>query len=207
MRFSLILLGLSWLLQLTALRNASFRARLKQKTLIAQIKIADDSRGRIFTFTDGKIRSKAGIHPDPDICMAFKDISVAVQLLMPPVDYQQQIDAQKEFNLTMTGDDQDTYWFAQTIMQTQTINWKFGKSLLDGTKIFTSNTNGGPIQVYVKDDKIVRITPIQFEDKDPGTWTVSARGKNLRHPVRLLSHRMGRIGNLWFILRTVFFIQ
>ena len=147
MRFSLILLGLSWLLQLTALRNASFRARLKQKTLIAQIKIADDSRGRIFTFTDGKIRSKAGIHPDPDICMAFKDISVAVQLLMPPVDYQQQIDAQKEFNLTMTGDDQDTYWFAQTIMQTQTINWKFGKSLLDGTKIFTSNTNGGPIQV------------------------------------------------------------
>ena len=187
MRFSLILLGLSWLLHLTVLRNSSFRARLKQKTLTAQIKIADDSRGRIFTFTDGKIRSKAGIHPDPDICMAFKDISIAVQLLMPPVDYQQQIDAQKEFNLTMAGDDEDAYWFAQTIVQTQTIDWKFGTVLMDGTKKFTSNTNGGPIQVYVKDDKIVRITPIEFDDNDPSTWSVKARGKKFIPPSSAIS--------------------
>ena len=59
------------------------------------------------------------------------------------------------FNLTMKGNDEDTYWFAQTVMQTQTIDWKFGRSLLDGTKVFTSNTNGGPIQVYVKNDKII----------------------------------------------------
>ena len=58
---------------------------MKQKNLIAQIKIADDSHGRIFKFKDGKISSKSGIHPDPDICMAFKDINIAAELLMPPV--------------------------------------------------------------------------------------------------------------------------
>ena len=129
MKFSLILIGLSWLLKLTAIRHAAFKARLKERNLIAQIKIADDSRGRIFIFKDGKMSSKSGIHPNPDICMAFKDTSIAVQLLIPPVDYQQQIDAQKEFNLTMTGDDESAYWFAQTIMQTQTIDWKFGITL------------------------------------------------------------------------------
>ena len=57
MKFSFILMGLSWLLKLTAMRHADFRARLKEKNLIAQIKIADDSRGRIFIFKAGKINS------------------------------------------------------------------------------------------------------------------------------------------------------
>ena len=182
MKFSLILLGLSWLLKLTAWRHASFRARLKEKDLVAQIKIADDSRGRYFIFKGGKLSSMAGVHSNPDVCLAFKDVDIAVSLLIPPVDYQQQIDAQKEFNLTMTGDDADAYWFAQTIMRTQTIDWKFGITLPDGSKRLTSNTNGGPIQVYVKDDKIVRITPIEFDDSDPGTWTVKARGKSFTPP-------------------------
>ncbi len=182
MKFSFILWGLSWLLKVTAWRHVSFKARLKEKNLIAQIKIADDSRGRIFIFKDGKVTSKAGIHPEPDICLAFKSAEIAVELLIPPVDYQQQIDAQKEFNLTMTGDDADAYWFAQTIMLTQNIDWKFGTTLPDGTQRFTSNTNGGPIFVYVKDDKIIRITPIEFDDTDPGTWTIEVRGKNFTPP-------------------------
>ena len=182
MKFSFILWGLSWLLKVTAWRHVSFKARLKEKNLIAQIKIADDSRGRIFIFKDGKVTSKAGIHPEPDICLAFKSAEIAVELLIPPVDYQQQIDAQKEFNLTMTGDDADAYWFAQTIMLTQNIDWKFGTTLPDGTQRFTSNTNGGPIFVYVKDDKIIRITPIEFDDTDPGTWTIEVRGKSFTPP-------------------------
>jgi len=182
MKFYLVLLGLSVLLKVTAIRHASFRSRLKEKNLIAQIKIADDSRGRIFIFQNGKVTSRPGIHRDPDVCMAFKDENIATQLLMPPVDYQQQIDAQKEFNLTMSGSDENTYWFAQTVMKTQTIDWRFGKKLSDGTTIFTSNTNGGPIQVYVKDDKIIRITPIIFNDSDPDTWTIEAHGKKFTPP-------------------------
>ena len=53
MKFSTILLGLSWLVRFTAWRNPAFKERLKEKNFVAQIKIADNSRGRIFTFEDG----------------------------------------------------------------------------------------------------------------------------------------------------------
>ena len=181
-KFSLILIGLSWLVKYTAWRYPLFKARLKEKNFVAQIKIADDSQGRFFSFQDGNLFSKSGIHPAPEICMSFKSSEIAVQLLMPPVDYQKQIDAQKEFNLTMTGPDEFTYWFAQTIMLTQNLHWKYGVSVPDGSKRYTSMTNGGPIFVYVKDGKIVRTTTIEFDDDDPGTWTVKARGKNFTPP-------------------------
>ena len=182
MKFSLILFGLSWLLRYTAWRNPAFKARLKEKNFVAQIKIADGSFGRYFSFQDGKVSSQAFIHHSPEICMSFKSAEIAAQLLMPPVDYQNQIDAQKEFNLTMTGPDELTYWFAQTIMLTQNLHWKYGVLAPDGSKRYTNMTNGGPIFVYVKNGKIVRTTTIEFDDDDPGTWTVTARGKKFTPP-------------------------
>ena len=182
MKFSLILLGLDWLIRYTAWRHPTFKARLGEKNFTAQIKIADDTAGRFYTFKDGKFTASSGIHPDPDVCMSFKSEEIANELLMPPVDYQQQIDAQKEFNLKMTGPDELTYWFAQTVMLTQNSHWTYGIDLSDGGKRYTSMTNGGPIQVDVKDGKIVRTGIIEFDDDDPGTWTIKARGKEFTPP-------------------------
>ena len=114
MKFSIILFGLYYLLKITAFFYPSFRERCKQRNLIAQIKIADDSRGRFFIFSGGKIKSKSGIHNSPDICMAFKDETIAVNLLVPPVNYQHQIDAQKEFNLTMLNIDRVIMFLSKT---------------------------------------------------------------------------------------------
>ena len=43
-------------------------------------------------------------------------------------------------------------------------------------------TNGGPVFLYVKNDKIIRITPIEFDHNDPETWSISARGKKFTPP-------------------------
>ena len=182
MKFSAILLGLSWLVRFTAWRNPVFKERLKDKNFVAQIKIADNSQGRFFTFKDGIFSSEAGIHLQPEICMSFKSAEIGAKLLMPPVDYQQQIDAQKEFNLTMEGPDELTYWFAQTIMLTQNCHWQYGILASDGSMRYTSMTNGGPIFVYVKNSKIIRTTTIELDDKDPGTWTIKAHGKTFTPP-------------------------
>ena len=72
MKFSLILSGLNWLLRYTAWRNPVFKTRLKEKNFVAQIKIADGSSGRFFSFQDGKVSSQAVIHHSPEICMSFK---------------------------------------------------------------------------------------------------------------------------------------
>ncbi len=75
-------------------------------------------------------------------------------------------------------------WFAQTIMMTQTIGWKFGTAMPDGSMRYCNMTNGGPVFVNVKDGKIVRMTPIDFDDTDPQPWTIEARGLKLTPPRR-----------------------
>ncbi len=184
MRFAIILFGLSLLMRLTAMWYPAYRARLKERDCTCQIKTMDGSVGRWFTFTGGKITSASGIHPNPDVTLSFKTAKLATRLMMPPVNYQQQIDAQKNFELAVDGPDDLVYWFAQTIMQTQTIGWEFGTKLPDGTIRYTNATNAGPMYVYVKDDKIIRITPIVFDDSDPQPWTIEARGKTFTPPRR-----------------------
>ncbi len=60
--------------------------QLREKGCVAQIKLLDNSVGRHYTGEDGKVKSKAGIHPKPDISMIFSTADAAVELMMPPVD-------------------------------------------------------------------------------------------------------------------------
>ena len=79
-QFSTILFGLEKMLKRTAKKHPGFAERLKEKNLTAQIKLADNSQGRYFVFNNGKISSKNGIHPKPDISMIFKNVDLAVEL-------------------------------------------------------------------------------------------------------------------------------
>src|ERR1700724_2509991 len=181
-KLSLILFGLAQMLKLQAFRHAAFRARLRERNLVAQIMARDEETGRWFSFRDGRITSGAGLHPNPDIKLMFKNAASGARLLMPPVNWLNQINAQKDFILTVEGTDDLTNWFAQTLMMSQTVGWKYGTQLEDGTMRYCNMTNGGPVFVYVKDGKIVRMTPIDFDDDDPKSWTIAARGMNFTPP-------------------------
>jgi trimethylamine-N-oxide reductase (cytochrome c) len=184
LRFSLILFGLDLLFKFCAWRYPVFRERLKEKSFVAQIKTADNSVGRWFEFGGGTVRSGAGIHRSPDICLAFKNAAIAARLLTPPIRQQQQIDAIKDFKLKLDGPDELTAWFTRTVLLTQTIGWKYGIELANGETRYTSMTNGGPVFVYVKDGKVIRLTPIDFDETDAGPWTIKARGKSYTPPRR-----------------------
>ena len=71
-----------------------------------------------------------------------------------------------------------------------------------GVKRYTSNTNGGPVFVYVKDGKIIRITPIEFDDEDAQPWTIRARGRSSRRRARRRSAATRWPGSRWSIRRT-----
>jgi len=49
-------------------------------------------------------------------------------------------------------------------------------------KKLTNGTTGGPVFVYVKDGRIVRLTPIEFDSSDAGSWVIRARGKDFSPP-------------------------
>jgi molybdopterin guanine dinucleotide-containing S/N-oxide reductase-like protein len=116
--------------------------------------------------------------------MTFVDATIGASLLMPPVDWLEQIEALKTFKLKMEGPDELTYWFAQTFMKTQNSHWDFGVDMPDGTKRYVNHTNGGPLFVYVKDGKIIRLTPIDYDETDAPAWSIEANGKTYTPPHR-----------------------
>jgi trimethylamine-N-oxide reductase (cytochrome c) len=181
-RFSLILWGLKMLLRYSAWRYKAFAERLAEVNFTAQMQTADGSVGRWFRFGDGRVVSGAGVDPDAEVVLSFKDARIAAELLMPPIDQQEQIDALKDFKLKMEGPDELTSWFTRTLLLTQTIGWKYGTPQGDGGLRYTSMTNGGPVFVYVRDGKIERITPIVFDETDAEPWTIKARGREYTPP-------------------------
>ena len=182
LKFSIILFGLSVMLKFAARRYPAFAARLKERNLVAQIKARDEDVGRWIEIRDGRITSGAGPHPRPDITLAFKNAAIGSSLLMPPIKWLNQINAQKDFVLSVEGSEDLTNWFAQVLMGMQTAHWKFGTPMPDGSMRYCNMANGGPLFVYVKDGKIIRTTPIDFDDTDPHPWTIEAHGMKLTPP-------------------------
>jgi molybdopterin guanine dinucleotide-containing S/N-oxide reductase-like protein len=181
-RLSLILFGLSLLLKYKAWRHEAFWRRLKERNFVAQIMTRDEEIGRWFEFRDGVIRSGAGLHPKPDCKLMFKNAAVGASLLMPPINWLDQINAQKDFVLSVDGPEDLTNWFAQTVMMSQSVGLKYGTHMPDGSMRYCNMTNGGPVHIYVKHGKIIRMTPIDLTEEDGASWTIEARGLELTPP-------------------------
>ncbi|MGI9379504.1 MAG: molybdopterin-dependent oxidoreductase [Methyloligellaceae bacterium] len=182
LKFFFVLFGLRLLLHYCKWRYPEFRKRIAEKNLTAELRTKNFSTCGWYQFRNGKISGGFGQHGNPDVSLIFKDETIAARLLLPPIDSLEQINAIKDFNLELLGSDENTLWFTQTIMLTQTIGWKYGIELENGETRYTNMTNGGPVFIYVKGGKIIRITPIVFDDSDPEPWTIQARGQSFTPP-------------------------
>ena len=180
--FSALLFGLVLLLRRTAYRFTFFRSRLKEKNLTVQIKLKDNSWGRHYTLKDGVVSSGKGIHAAPDVTIVFTGVQVALDMLIPPRDQLAVINAMKSFQLGLEGPEDLTSWFMETLSLMLAAGIEYGMDVGKGVMRYTSNTNGGPVFVYVKEGRIIRITPIEFDDKDAPPWTIRARGKTFTPP-------------------------
>src|SRR6185312_7651110 len=105
LKLALILFGLSLLVKFQAWRHPAYRARLKEKNLTAQFIAKDEEIGRWFKFQNGKVSSGSGVLKNADVTVGFKNASLGAELLTPPINWLDQINAQKEFLLTVEGDD------------------------------------------------------------------------------------------------------
>ena len=181
---AILLFGMPWAFWFTALRDKAFRLRLKEKNFSLVIKLQDGSVARNYRFKNGRVSSRRGDLDSPDVTMVFRDAALALNLMMPPRDYLDMINAMKNFNIGLIGKDEMTSWFTETLAVMMQVGWKFGTKKGDGTIRYTSNTNGGPVFVYVKDGKIIRITPIDFDESDAESWQIKARGRTFKPPRR-----------------------
>ena len=184
MRVAFLFYGVALALRLTARLYPEFRARLEERDLTVQMKIQDGSHARYFELRSGRIRTRAALHSKPDVTLFFKNARVALNVLTPPQDYGEMVHAGKTFQMGVQGKDELVCWWMQTLNKMLGARWSFGVDLDDGETRYVNNTNGGPVHVYVKDGRIVRITPIDFEDDDAPSWEIEARGRKFSPPRR-----------------------
>jgi molybdopterin guanine dinucleotide-containing S/N-oxide reductase-like protein len=180
--FSLLLWGVKIMLSFTAWRYLFFRERLKEKNLTVLIKLKDNSQGRHFILKDGCVTSMSGMHDNPDVTIVFGSIRVALDMLLPPRDQLATINAMKSFQLGLIGPEELSLWWMETLSLMLSAGVECGTDMGKGVMRYTSNSNGGPIFVYVKNGRIVRITPIEFDENDAQPWTIHARGKDFTPP-------------------------
>ena len=183
-KFSLLLYGMLQMLRFKAWVHSSFAKRLAEKDFTAQIKTFDNGVGRSFTFKRGKIASAPGIHPAPDLCISVATAELGAGLFVPWVDQLTRIEAMKNFDFKADGPDELIVWFTQTLFMMQSAGWEHGTEMPDGSRRYVTNTNGGPLFVYVKEGKVIRLTPLEFDSTDARPWTIRAHGKSFTPPMQ-----------------------
>jgi molybdopterin guanine dinucleotide-containing S/N-oxide reductase-like protein len=184
--FQVILFAIFLVMRVKLLVSPSFKSRLQGQGLTAQIKLRDNSRGRTYFFANGRVTSRPGVEAEADVRMIFTSSAIAVKLMLAPRNYLNQINAMKNFQVDVTGKDEMVVWFVQTVNMLLSLaeTPAYGTEMRDGSTRYVSNTNGGPVFVYVKDGRIIRITPIEFDHTDGKSWTIKARGRSFSPPRR-----------------------
>jgi trimethylamine-N-oxide reductase (cytochrome c) len=185
MNLKVLLWGIPQAMRVAARLYPEYAARLKERSLVAQFRLRDKPEGRWIKLDNGKISTGKGIHERPDLTIDFKNRAIAESFLTPPVDLLERVDAAKNFKVVLDGPDDLAVWFMATLTRLETVRWKAGTDMGNGVVRYTNGTNGGPLFVYVKDGKIIRTTPIDFDSEDAPSWSITARGKTFSPPRRM----------------------
>lgn len=184
-----ILLALGPMLDKASRSRPGLRAFAKRHDAVVQIQLKDGSLGRWFDVRAGRVRGHAGLHPDPQVRMMFKDVDTALTMMKPNPDMGAVIHAAKNFKVMVVGPDPLCVWWMQLLNFSQTSSLKMGTPLADGCTRYTMLTNGGPLFVHVRNGRIVRLVPIEFDAKDAPGWTITARGR------RFTPHRIATVAS------------
>lgn len=183
LKVSAALKGAEWLMNYTAGRHPAFAARLASRAKLVQLRMRDpNGPARHYQFGAERVRSFAGLHPHPDATLTFQNEEVAWSIFSPSAKRLDAVNHAKNFSVEVSGDDELACWFTGTISEMRAADWKLGVDAGNGETRYVNGTNSGPVFVYVKDGRIVRVTPIDFDDEDPQPWRIEARGKVLSPP-------------------------
>lgn len=113
MKFKLLLFILSVKLKIASKKNQSFRKYIKDKTLKAQIKTADNKYGRLYVFNQGQLTSIPGVHK-ADFAMVWSDSDTAFKV-MTSGNEEASLAALTERKLVTEGNYKDFAWFSKAL--------------------------------------------------------------------------------------------
>lgn len=185
-----MIFSLDKLLNLLAKAAPAFKKELEKADTTVLLKLRDNSQGRIIYFRDGIVSGKNGAHHSAEVEMVFENETTARAVMAGQMTGGTEafVAAAKNGSMVLTGPDEKAMWFSSLLLKVFSFDvlylGNYGKQMPSGETRYVTGTNGGPLFVYVKNGKIVRVTPIDFEEDDAEPWTITARGKNFSPPRR-----------------------
>ncbi len=180
--FALLLFSLPHVIRLAALKSERVRRAMSAMNYTMQVRIRGEKLGRWFRFQNGKLKTGSGIHEHPDACLIIQDAREALRVMVPWKKRLDVIHSMKNFGTDVSGEDKFVEHFMNLLGEVMDVGTAYGTPMPDGTMRYTNNTNGGPVFVYVKDGKIIRITHMNFDEDDAEPWTIEARGRRFTPP-------------------------
>ena len=169
-----------------------FNTELGRYNTTVLLMLRNNSFGRLVSFKDGAVSGKDSVrlHDETaEIRMIFEDENTARNIITGYIrgDTGHFVATSKTGALAFTGPDDKVTWFASLLMNMPMFDvlYKsdYGTAMPGGETRYVTGTNGGPLFVYVKDGKIIRVTPIDLDDEDAKPWTIKARGKEFTPPM------------------------
>ena len=170
--------------------SAGFRAELSKFNTTVLLKLRDGSASRLITFRDGEVSGENGEGKTAEVEMIFQNENTARDILSEQAAGKMDayVSALRNGSLFVTGPDDKAMWVSSLLMKASMFdviyNKNYGIEMPNGETRYVTGTNGGPLFVYVRDGKIIRVTPIDFDADDAEPWTITARGKKLSPPKR-----------------------
>ncbi len=184
------LFALDKLLNTLAKAAPAFKKELEAYEVTVQMKLRDNSQGRLLFFRNGSVSGKSGVFTTAEVEMIFEDENIARKVMMGQMfgDTVEFVAAAKNGALVLSGPDEKAMWFSSLLLKVFAFDVlyleNYGTTMENGEKRYVTGTNGGPLFVYIRDGKIVRVTPIDFDATDADPWTITAHGKKFTPPKR-----------------------
>ena len=114
MKFKLILYVIGKRLVKKAKKDSEFQKKVAEKNCTVQIKTADNSKGRFYTFNNGSVASTKGISSNPTVSLVWKDAAIGAAGL---TNNDKRTEALQNGSLKLEGDGATALWFAGVVKE------------------------------------------------------------------------------------------
>ena len=186
---SSMMFSLDKILNTLAKAAPAFKEELAKYNTTVCIKLRDNSYGRLIFFRDGKVTGKSGTQ-GAVVEMIFENRAAARRVMSGQMIGKTEafVNTAKNGGLILSGPDEQAMWFASMLLKIFAFDilylGNYGKCMPNGEMRYVTGTNGGVVYVYVKNGKIIRVTPIDLEKDDAESFTITAHGQKFSPPRR-----------------------
>jgi len=172
--------SLDKLLNVLAKAAPEFRKELAKHDTTACIKLRDNSYGRLIFFRGGQVTGKNGTQ-GAEVEMIFESEAAARRVMSGQMVGKTAafVNTAKNGGLILNGPDEKAMWFSSLLLKIFAFDvlylGNYGTMMSNGEMRYVTGTNGGPVYVYVKNGKIIRVSPIDLSEDDAESFTITAR--------------------------------